>query len=314
MTNMMAAYRLAVSEGFVLPPAREAPPIPQHYIDRVAAREPGAGSRDLLKATLGGIIMYDSTNAASFPAGSVLVASYVDGYGGYAAAVARFGAAKCVSISVGNHDADIADVEPGAMTTVELAGWIARQKARGVKRPGLYSDGSQYQSVLAVGGSSCSYWTANPTGVVQQTLPGRDAVQTVFGTTTDTSWVLPSFPWYPGGSVTPPAPSSNPWPLSAGSTGVNVITLQGNINKWASIIKLTTPLVKDGNFGPLTVSAVKLAQGYWFLPITGTVDETLWNDLTAAPVVTPPVTPPPVPKTIVSVQVNFSDGTHQVVS
>lgn len=288
MPNMMAAYRLAVAAGVDLPPAREAPPVPQRFIDQVVARE--ATRMGWLRSVIrrfkatGGIIMYDSTEPSAFPSGAALVASYVDGYGGYAAAVSRFGAAKCVSISVGNTNADFADVEPGAMTTGELSGWISRQKARGISRPGLYSDGSQYNSVRAAGGSSCSYWTANPTGQVVQTLPGRDAVQSVFGSAYDESWVLSSFPWYPGG-VTPPPPPTNPWPLSNGSTGANVVTLQRGLNKW----KYASPLlVTDGNFGALTEDAVKTAQAARKLPVTGVVDETLWKILLVNPVPPPP--------------------------
>ena len=326
MAHLVAAYRLAVSKGAVLPPMREAPPVPQEYIDRMAVKYWSRKQKEqILKAALaaGGVIMYDATSALAFPASSVLVASYVDGYGGYSASVARFGAAKCVSISVGNNDADIADVEPGAMTTAELPAWIARQKARGIARPGLYSDGSQYASVLAAGGPSCSYWTANPTGGVQQVLPGRDAVQTVFGATTDTSWVLPSFPWYPGGTViTPPVPVT-PWPLQSGSTGAYVVTLQQNLNRWALEIGLTLNLTADGNFGPLTTAAVKLAEVHWLMVQDGIMDEILWTDLagTPGPVTKPPVvispppplTPPPpatAARTISRVTVTFSDGTQ----
>lgn len=310
--NLMAAYRLAVRDGAALPPAREAPAIPQQYIDAAGARYAAVQQEQ----TMGGVIMYDSTNPGDIPLSAPLVASYVDGYGGYSAAVSRFGASRVVSVSVGNNDADVADVEPGAMTTAELPGWTARQRARGISRPVLYSDGSQYPSVLAAGGGSCSYWTANPTGVVAQALAGRDAVQSVFGSSYDQSWVLPSFPFFPGGTVT--TPTAAPWPLSSGSTGAYVVTLQQNLNRWAAVTGLTVPLSADGDFGPKTLAAVKLALAHWDYSAAnvaaGIVDEDLWKYLSAAVitlpapvVITPPV--PPAVKTVSSVTVTFTDGT-----
>src|SRR5712692_7688177 len=319
MPNQMAAYRLAVAAGEILPPAVQAPPIPQTYIDQVVAREATAVHQEMLSlaATGGGVIMYDSTNVNAIPSNAALVASYVDGYGGYSAAVAKFGAAKCVSISVHNSNADVADVEPGAMSVGQLPAWVARQKARGIVRPVIYSDGSDYPSCAAAAGPSCSYWTARPTGQVVQTLPGRDAVQGVFAGSYDESWVLPTFPFYPGApSPTPPPPSANPWPLSQGSTGPNVVLLQKNLNKWASKIGLSPVLTADGNFGSLTKAAVQKAFTYWHYNAgtvaAGVVDGSLWNHLLASPVPTPPPPPPPPPpphRTITGLHVTYSDGT-----
>jgi hypothetical protein len=299
MTNMMAAYRLAVAAGVSLPPAREAPPVPQEFIDLADARARASFMSTLEpEATAAGCFMYDSTDPSAIATSAPLVASYVDGYGGYTAAVARFGAAKVVSISVGNNPAMVADVEPGAMTASELPGWIAAQKARGVTRPGLYSDGSQYSSVLAAGGSSCSYWTANPTGVLVQTLPGRDAVQSAFGSTEDTSWCLPTWPWFPGGGGTtpPPPPPASTWPLVQGSTDTaDVTTMQTNINRWASVIGLSPVLTVDGNFGPLTAAAVSLAETHFGMAANSQCSEALFNDLKGTPGGTTPPPPPPPP-------------------
>lgn len=231
------------------------------------------------------LIMYDSTNPASIPASAALVASYVDGYGGYTAAVARFGASKCVSVSVENNDADVADVETGAMTPGDLPGWIARQKARGVARPGVYCNASTWASVkTAVGAASVSYWIADWTGS-PFTLTGADAVQYASEAEYDLSFVLPTFPWYPGPT----------FPIVAGSSGPTVTTLQTNLNKWAKDIKLTTPLVADGNFGAVTETAVKLALTYFDYSAAnvalGQVPEALWVSLEG----TPPTPPPPAP-------------------
>jgi peptidoglycan hydrolase-like protein with peptidoglycan-binding domain len=87
----------------------------------------------------------------------------------------------------------------------------------------------------------------------------------------------------------PPPPPPNPWPLRQGDSGPNVVTLQGNLNKWAFA---TPPLIKpyDGSFGPLTKAAVVEALKHWGYPaiLVGVVDEALWDHLKG--------TPPPVAK------------------
>lgn len=307
--NLMSAYRLAVAAGVSLPPAVTAPPVPQRFIDQVAARETRYPAAQALAAAVGGVIMYDSVNPGAIPLTAVLVASYVDGYGGYPAAVARFGAAKCVSISVGGSDADVADVEPGAMTAAQLPGWVARQQARGIARPALYSDQSQYASVLAAGGSGCAYWTATDSRQAGQVLSGRDAVQYDFAGSYDLSWCLPSWPWYPG-STAPVPPPATAWPLTVGSTGADVVLLQDALNaaKFAS-----PPLSPDGNFGPLTLAAVRAAQAALSVPVTGQVTQAFLTVLQALkpPVVPPPVPPPPLARAIAGLTVTYTDGTSQ---
>ncbi len=155
------------------------------------------------------ITMYDSTEPAACPAGGGLYAAYVDGYGGYTETVALHGAAKSVSISVGNNDADVADVETGAMSPSDLPGWIARQQARGIARPVVYSAQGTWSACRdAVGGANVSYWIANPGG--SGTISGADAVQNVWESSWDSSEVQPSFPFYPGAPVTPPKPPVTP--------------------------------------------------------------------------------------------------------
>ena len=227
------------------------------------------------------VTMYDSTEPSAIPTSAALVASYVDGYGGYTAAVARFGAAKCVSISVENNNADVADVESGAMTAAELPGWIARQQARGIARPVVYCNASTWPSVkAAVGNADVSYWIAEWTGNATQTLAGADAVQYASNNSYDESYVLDTFPFYPGTPAPTPTPTPtptpvNPWPMSNGSSGTNVTTLQGNLNKWASVIKLTEPLTTDGKLSgrsrrlllnSLRLISVKLRMGLLMKP------------------------------------------------
>lgn len=84
--------------------------------------------------------------------------------------------------------------------------------------------------------------------------------------------------------------------LSKGSSGTSVTQLQNALNNkiyWAPTDK---KLVADGQFGPLTESAVKLYQAQNNLPITGIADTITLNKLgitsiakTTAPKVTLPV-------------------------
>lgn len=154
------------------------------------------------------IVMYDSTNPDAIPPEAKLVASYVDGWGGYPEAVRRFGVSRCISISVNNNDADVADVEPGAMAANQLPGWVARQHARGVRRPVVYSDRYDHPSCFDAVGNAVSYWIADPVGF-PISLPGADAVQYQFTTSWDASWVHPSFPFYPHhNKPKPPVPKT----------------------------------------------------------------------------------------------------------
>jgi hypothetical protein len=169
-------------------------------------------------------VMYDSTNPGVIPIGAQLVASYVDGFGGYSEAVARFGSAKVVSISVQNNNADVADVETGAMTPADLPGWLARQYARGLKRPVVYCNQSTWPSVRKVMGTNTrvSYWIAAPgnNGTYgPATLPGADAVQNLFAGKFDTSVVQPTFPFYDAPSPVPVPPKPVPKPTSGTQAG-----------------------------------------------------------------------------------------------
>ena len=199
------------------------------------------------------ITMYDAIDVAAIPADAALVASYVDGYGGYNSAVARFGAAKCVSISVQNNNADVADVETGAMTPADLPGWIARQQARGIARPVVYCNASTWPSVkAAVGAAKVSYWIAEWTGS-PFTLAGADAVQYVSDSSYDLSYVLDTFPFYPGAPAPTPTPTTLPT-IQDGSidpvNGVDAVhKLQTRLNAWQTTVGNYAVLTVDGNFG-----------------------------------------------------------------
>jgi peptidoglycan hydrolase-like protein with peptidoglycan-binding domain len=246
------------------------------------------------------LTMYDSTNPSLIPSGAALVASYVDGYGGYTAAVNRFGAEKCVSISVQNNNADVADVETGAMTPGDLPGWISRQQARGIKRPVIYCNASTWPSVkAAVGNAEVSYWIAEWTDNPTQTLAGADAVQYASTSSYDLSYVLPTFPFYPGG-VTPPPTTTTPL-VQDGSVdpvdGVNAVhNLQTRLNVWQVTVGKYAVLTVDGNFGALTLTAVKDFQTYAGLTVDGIVGPLTWAAVDKNP--SDPVYGPPTGITV----------------
>lgn len=223
--------------------------------------------------TLGGpIVMYDGTagDIPRIPGNAALVASYVDGYGGYSQAVARFGKARTISISVSNNDADVADVEPGAMVASDLPGWVDRQQARGVKKPVVYSDRFDHTACFAAVGNRVSYWIADPVGS-PITLPGADAVQYIWTANWDASWVLPSFPFYPG-KRTPP----NPTPvLRFGAHNSYVAKAQKLLNRHGG----KPVLVVDGVFGNETLKRVKDFQDYHKLKVDGVIGKETWKAL-----------------------------------
>lgn len=215
-----------------------------------------------------GIVMYDSVDPGAIPGNAALVAAYVDGFGGYASACVRFGTKKVVSISIGDNDADVADVENGAMSPGDLPGWIDRQHARGLKRPGVYMAESNWGECRSeVGGRAVSYWVADWRGS-PFTLAGADAVQYTSNNSWDASWVLDTFPWYPGGSspVTPPVS----WPtVQSGQKGGLVRVVQFLVN-WKH----------NGVFGTGTKVAVQDFQRAHSLVADGIVGPLTWPDLT----------------------------------
>jgi hypothetical protein len=229
-------------------------------------------------AASGAIVMYDSTSAYAIPGHAQLVAGYVDGYVSYPEMVSRFGKAKVVSISVNNNDADVADVEPGAMLPSDLPAWVDRQHARGVRTPVVYSDGSQYPQCYDYVGDRVSYWTADPVGY-PITLPGRSAVQYLWTSSWDASWVLPSFPFYPG-HISPPSEPE----LREGAIGsaVKVAQHRLNVHRVADGVRQSKKYVNlnlDGVFGPKTEAHVKEFQRVFKLEVDGIIGPHTWAAL-----------------------------------
>jgi hypothetical protein len=211
---------------------------------------PGSTSPAASPAASGGKTMYDTQYPSIVPSSADLVVSYVDGPAGdsYNQAQSIFGS-KALSITWTGENADIADVESGAVSTDQLPDWIDAQVARGIPKPVVYAIysgiGTNYQQVKqAVGTKSVSFWLSDWTGK-PHSLPGADAVQygaqaspsspmitdpgNAGGHTYDLSYVAPSFPYYGGaptlkppaghsGQETPKFTNTPPIPSTAGVT------------------------------------------------------------------------------------------------
>jgi Putative peptidoglycan binding domain len=119
------------------------------------------------------ITMYDSDQNSQFPPGAAAYAAYVDGgladQPNFQWIVEHFPGAHHVSITLSpSSDADFLDIEPGAATVGSAAGWYARQRARGVARPGFYASVSAMASDLVpairaagITRSSVRLWSAH---------------------------------------------------------------------------------------------------------------------------------------------------------
>ena len=67
--------------------------------------------------------------------------------------------------------------------------------------------------------------------------------------------------------------------LSQGDRGEKVRLLQYMLAILAEFIDEIPPITVDGIFGPATASAVRAAQGWLGLPITGSVDDVTWDEI-----------------------------------
>ena len=76
---------------------------------------------------------------------------------------------------------------------------------------------------------------------------------------------------------------ANSWNLNPGiypgQSGDKVRHLQYMLNVLSEFIPQIPPLNVDGIYGPLTEDAVRAAQRWFELPVTGTVDETTWDEI-----------------------------------
>jgi hypothetical protein len=164
--------------------------------------------------------MYDSVDLSQVPANAPAVAAYTDGrFANVPEARARFPGAHILTIAVfAKDDADCLDIERGDATPDQAAGWVARQLARGVKRPCLYASASVMQvilesvSVAGVSRDTVRLWSAHytmeshicgPHSCKAMTLPadGTQWTDRALGKNLDQSLLDDDF----FGTVSPPA-------------------------------------------------------------------------------------------------------------
>lgn len=93
-------------------------------------------------------VMYDSTTVSAIPANATAVAGYVDGDWPTFKQLGRFRANR-LSIAVHpDANASCLDIENGDATPQEAAGWVQRQRARGVQRPVVYASRDTLPQVI----------------------------------------------------------------------------------------------------------------------------------------------------------------------
>lgn len=118
------------------------------------------------------ITLFDTITNTEFPNGAAAYAGYVDGRIGnqpnYAHIVSEFPHAEHLSITLTGANADVADVENGAMVTSHVPAWYRQQVARGIDRPVIYASASKMKTeilplltVIGVPRSKVRLWTAH---------------------------------------------------------------------------------------------------------------------------------------------------------
>lgn len=246
---------------------------------------------------MSGLTMYDTALNNQFPGGADAYAAYVDGGVGnqpnYGYVVSAFPKAFHLSVTIFGNDADCADVEAGAMGVGGLTVWVARQVARGVRRPVIYASVSTMESavrpvVAALPGARAAVrlWTAHYQSVLGPHICGpstcgqlgvdADGTQwtdSALGRVLDESLLRGDF----FGSA--PAPAVPQWQeemmqalptVREGSTGGIVRTVQGLCGARGHAVTV------DGSFGPATLAAVKACQAAAKVNRDGIVGPVTW--------------------------------------
>jgi peptidoglycan hydrolase-like protein with peptidoglycan-binding domain len=251
--------------------------------------KPGEDSGLSIPALAAGNLMEDDVTTSLFTPGCAAYAGYSAGAYSNMSTVRAYAATQNArafafsGIASELSGADAIDMEPGLASTSDAAAAYragiryfyasassvaavnSNLAASGIARSSYKILSAHYSGEHICGPSTCGYPQADATQWTDTYL-GKSLDCTVFDATFF-------------GSVTPPPPA-NPWPLSAGSTGANVVIAQRGLNKWRYPKPL---LVTDGVFGALTTAAVKTAQSARKLTVTGVIDETLWKDLLVNP-------------------------------
>lgn len=120
------------------------------------------------------LTMFDTTTPSQVPMNPQAVAGYVTGFVDFSDLVARFPHAHHLSITIdASADADVLDVESGAAHPGDVAAWVARQKARGAKKPYVYASISNMPAVLAsINRDEVFVWSAHYTFSAHICAPG----------------------------------------------------------------------------------------------------------------------------------------------
>lgn len=224
-------------------------------------------------------LMYDSTNPFDIPQTARMVAGYTDGLYAWSFDGWKYhGAATKVRICTVSEDvtAHVADVENGALTPTQAAGWASQKWLRG-EAPTVYVSASRYQEVVdafnALHVRIPFFWIAQWDGK-NEGWGGAVAKQFAGSATSgghyDLSWVTDYWP----GVDPPPVPAAQPWP-----TGYLRDRNTGQI--W-----LVTAAGRSYLDGPAWAAA--LAQGAHYVDVDPSV-------LAPIPILAPVASPAPPP-------------------
>ena len=172
------------------------------------------------------ITMYDSIDVSQIPSDAAAAAGYVGGNWPTLVTLQRlFPHAHLLPVAISaGEDAEMLDVENGDATIEQAPSWVRRQEARGVYRPGLYSQasnmGALWLTVQAAGiaRASVRLWSAHyglgqhicGPGVCGYPIPGCDGTQwtqNALGRNLDQSLLLADFF---DGPPPKPAPAISP--------------------------------------------------------------------------------------------------------
>lgn len=175
-------------------------------------------------------LMYDGVNPSGLPAGSTIVAGYVDGrYANMTKMIARFPHAIHVGIAVSHttDDGQVIDVENGDATPTGAVSWVLTRRRAGAD-PTVYCNYSTWASVKSAftkaGVAEPHYWIAqwdrNAT-----LIPGAYAKQYHNGANYDTSIVADFWPGVDG--IKKPTPVKTPAPIKSAYVVKKGDTLSG---------------------------------------------------------------------------------------
>jgi hypothetical protein len=225
--------------------------------------------------------MYDSINVSSLPAGAQAYAGYVNGiYNTWDALVAAKEASGAYLLSIdvfGNGPtAHCLDVESGDATNSDIAAWVTRVKAAGVKVPVIYTSASNVQAVINICMEDLKLtrqeflvWSAHYTGTAHICAPavcGYAAADATQWTDAgpggcDVSEVASYFfPWTLG---TPPAVDALPaptglevvqssaifgfeWDAVKGASGYTIQLIEKNGTVAQTVVSATNAVVLSG--------------------------------------------------------------------